>query len=168
MSVDVSLPQTYHPSCCYFLKVSWLVCAAPMVVDWYGSFIANAARFHFRAVPISCYYCSPKAESLTPHFDVEAETTAEEPALRRILLALLTTPTYQYYPDTPIVSRNCRLVHLSGLCFVVSPPSPTTVAQWYQNTCVRQGSPEQRELLGQFRRAVETARSAVRCGGSPS
>ena len=158
MSVDVSLPKQYDPHCCYFLKVSWLVCAAPLVVDWFGSFIANASRFHFHAVPMACYYNSPKAESLTPHYDVAAVSTEEEPALRRALVELLISPTYRYYPDTPTITRNCRLVHLTGLCCVILPPSATMVAQWYQNACLRQGSVEQLELLVHFKEAEALAR----------
>ncbi|KAG5485273.1 hypothetical protein CUR178_06636 [Leishmania enriettii] len=161
MSVDISLPQEYDTHCCYFLKVSWLACSASIVVDWFGSFIANAARYHFHAVPLGCYYNSPKVESLTPHYDVEASSPEEEPALRRAVIELLMTPTYQYYPDTPVVTRNCRLVHLSGLCSVIVPPSATTVAQWYQNALVRQGSVEQLELLAQFKQAVASARQRV-------
>ncbi|KAG5486239.1 hypothetical protein LSCM1_07361 [Leishmania martiniquensis] len=161
MSVDISLPQEYSIHCCYFLKVSWLACAASIVVDWLGSFIANAARYHFHAVPLGCYYNSPKVESLTAHYDVEASSPEEEPALRRALVELLMTPAYQYYPDTPVVTRNCRLVHFSGLCSVIVPPSATTVAQWYQNAFVRQGSVEQLELLAHFKRAVASARERV-------
>ncbi|CAG9569037.1 conserved hypothetical protein [Leishmania major strain Friedlin] len=160
-SIDISLPQEYDSHCCYFLKVSWLACAACIVVDWMGSFIANAARFHFHAVPVGCYYNSPKAESLTAHYDVEAASPDEEPALRRALVELLMTPAYHYYPDTPVLTRNCRLVHVSGLCCVVVPPSATTVAQWYQNAFVRQGSVEQLELLAQFKEAVTKARLRV-------
>lgn len=161
MSVDVSLPQQYDANCCYFLKVSWLVCAASIVVDWFGSFIANASRFRFHAVPIGCYYSSPKAESLTAHYDVVAATPEEEPALRRTLIELLMTRTYHYYPDTPVVTRNCRLVHFSGLCCVIVPPSATLVAQWYQNAFVRQGSVEQLALLAEFKEAVDEARRRV-------
>ncbi|KAG5507222.1 hypothetical protein JIQ42_06628 [Leishmania sp. Namibia] len=161
MSVDISLPQEYDTHCCYFLKVSWLACSASIVVDWFGSFIANAARYHFHAVPLGCYYNSPKVESLTPHYDVEASSPEEEPALRRAVIELLMTPAYQYYPDTPVVTRNCRLVHFSGLCSVIVPPSATTVAQWYQNALVRQGSVEQLELLAQFKQAVASARQRV-------
>ncbi|KPA74265.1 hypothetical protein ABB37_09269 [Leptomonas pyrrhocoris] len=161
MSVDVSLPKQYDTQCCYFLKVSWLVCAAPLVVDWFGSFIANASRFGFHAVPMSCYYTSPKAESLTAHYDVEAASIAEEPLLRRALAELLVSPAYRYYPDTPTITRNCRLVHLTGLCCVVLPPSVTRVAQWYQNACLRQGSVEQLELLVQFKEAEARARERV-------
>ncbi|TPP52511.1 hypothetical protein CGC21_10510 [Leishmania donovani] len=160
-SVDISLPHEYDSHCCYFLKVSWLACAACIVVDWMGSFIANAARFHFHAVPVGCYYNSPKAESLTAHYDVEAASPDEEPALRRALVELLMTPAYHYYPDTPVLTRNCRLVHFSGLCCVIVPPSATTVAQWYQNAFVRQGSVEQLELLAQFKEAVTKARLRV-------
>ncbi|CBZ23712.1 conserved hypothetical protein [Leishmania mexicana MHOM/GT/2001/U1103] len=159
--VDISLPQEYDSHCCYFLKVSWVACAAWIIVDWMGSFIANAARFHFHAVPVGCYYNSPKAEPLTAHYDVEAASPDEEPALRRALVELLMTPAYHYYPDTPVLTRNCRLVHFSGLCCVIVPPSATTVAQWYQNAFVRQGSVEQLELLAQFKEAVAKARLRV-------
>ncbi|CAJ1017427.1 Vacuolar membrane-associated protein Iml1, putative [Leishmania lindenbergi] len=170
MSVDISLPQEYSSHCCYYLKVSWLACAASVITDWFGSFIANAARFRFHAVPLGCYYMSPKAESLTSHYDVEAASPEEELALRCALMRLLMTPTYHYYPDTPVLTRNCRLVHFSGLCCVIVPPSATTVAQWYQNSFVRQGSVEQLVLLGQFKEAVATARQRVadRAAGSAS
>jgi hypothetical protein len=161
MSVDVSLPKQYDPQCCYFLKVSWLACAASLVVDWFGSFIANASRFRLHAVPMACYYNSPKAESLTAHYDVEAASAEEEPALRRALVELLISPAYRYYPDTPTITRNCRMVHLTGLCCVILPPSPTTVAQWYQNACLRQGSVEQLQLLVQFKEAEALARQRV-------
>ncbi|GET86102.1 hypothetical protein, conserved [Leishmania tarentolae] len=169
-SVDINLPQEYDSHCCYFVKVSWLACVASIVVDWMGSFIANAARFHFHAVPLGCYYSTRKAESLTVHYDVEAASPDQEPALRRALMELLMTPAYKYYPDTPVLTRNCRLVHLSGLCCVIVPPSATTVAQWYQNAFVRQGSAEQLELLTQFKEAVAKARQRVAevAGGSAS
>ncbi|KAG5510957.1 hypothetical protein JKF63_06458 [Porcisia hertigi] len=158
MSIDITLPQQYDACCCYFLRVSWLACAASIVMDWLGSFIANASRFHFHAVPVGCYYHSPKTESLTSHYDVEAASPEEEPALRRALVELLVMPAYRYYPDTPVLTRNCRLVHGSGLCYVILPPNARTVAQWYQNALVRQGSVEQVELLALFKEAVATAR----------
>ncbi|KPI87912.1 hypothetical protein ABL78_2990 [Leptomonas seymouri] len=161
MSVDVSLPRQYDAQCCYFLRVSWLVCAASFVVDWFGSFIANASRFHFHAVPVACYYNSPKSESLTPHYDVVASSLEEEPVLRRVFAELLISPAYRYYPDTATITRNCRLVHITGLCCVILPPSATLVAQWYQNACLRQGSVEQLELLLHFKQAEALARKRV-------
>ncbi|CCW65391.1 unnamed protein product [Phytomonas sp. EM1] len=161
MGVDVILSPNYNPNCMYLLKLTWLACAGSIVLDWYCSFVANAMRHRFRGVPLPCYYHNPKKELLTVHTSVRAGATEEESLLRHLFL-LLTQPKYRYYPDTPVMGRCCRLLHASGLCYVVAPPGGGAVMEWYQNACVQQGSPLQRELHQQFLEAVETARGEVR------
>ncbi|KEG11762.1 putative DNA-directed RNA polymerase III largest subunit [Trypanosoma grayi] len=162
MSVDITLPETYNPRCHYYVRVSWLVCVVPIVKDWLGSFLANAARYRLRAVPIPSYNQTVKGDCFVPRYTVRASSNEEEPRFRRRLLSLLTSCTYQYFPDIPVMNRNCRLLHFSGLCYVTSHwEGELVVARWYENPMLRAGQPEHQQLLQEFLQAVDVVRNEL-------
>lgn len=165
MSVDILLPETYNPKCHFVLKISWLVCNALLITDWMRSISAHAMRCRLRAVPIPSYSPSSSHSFFMPRYTVRVDRSEKEPCFRRRLLSLLTSSTYRYYPDVPVMSRNCRLLHFSGLCCVTSEPDGVVVARWFENPMVRTGQPEHQQLLHEFTQAVQRVRDEMTSSG---
>ncbi|CAD2222064.1 hypothetical protein AGDE_14591 [Angomonas deanei] len=154
MSVDITLPPRYHPHCCYPLKVDWLVCSASIVSDWYGSFIANANRHGFKAIPVPSDYQSLKSELLSVEWSVVCRQEKNAPTARQKLCEVLLSDETDYYVDHLSLHAEVamRLVHISGLCYVVLPrlTESGVIAQWHQNSAVATGTLEQQKLLSRF------------------
>ncbi|EAN94423.1 hypothetical protein, conserved [Trypanosoma cruzi] len=161
LSMEVSIPATYSPNCHCLLEISWLVCITPIIADWIRSIFAGAARFRLRAVPLPCFSPSTKSGFFAVSYTVRARKEEEEPLFRSRLLSLLTNSTYRYFPDVTVMSRICRLLHFSGLCYVTLHWGGTALARWFENSMLRTGQPEHQQLLREFTEAVQIVRDEI-------
>ncbi|EKF28050.1 DNA-directed RNA polymerase III largest subunit, putative [Trypanosoma cruzi marinkellei] len=161
LSMEVSIPATYSPNCHCLLEISWLVCITPIIADWVRSFFAGAARFRLRAVPLPCLSPSTKSGFFVVGYTVRAKNEEEKPLFRFRLLSLLTNNTYRYFPDVTVMSRACRLLHFSGLCYVTLQSEGTVLARWFENSMLRTGQPEHQQLLREFTEAVQIVRDEI-------
>lgn len=159
ISINVSLPREYNRRCHYLLRVSWMVCTQPVLLNWVSAVSANAPPYHLRCVLLPTYECSAKQDEMIPCYTVLAQNEEEGPHFRARLLDTLTSSTYRYLPDNPMMGGKCRLLHMSGLCYVISSPKSNVVACWCENPMMGTGQMSHKMLLEEFLVAVQTARN---------
>lgn len=152
MGADIDLSSYYHEACAYVMRLSWLCCASTIISDWTKGLVLNASLYGLRVVQVPCVYDPMECGStLRPQYHANPPPHVHDHSFRENFLLRL-AKQYGYFPEVPQMNLHCRLVHATGLCFVLSLPTKSGLL-WSENYVNRVGTTEQVELLRQFQTA---------------
>ena len=116
MYMYVTLAKQYRPSVAFDLALYWLVCTASVISHWVSSFKATGSSFNLNVVQVPSQYESfsePQGTRVT--YRLKSTSRLFRTAILRRMMR-----DCEYFPDTVTPNFNCRLIHHSGLAWMVS------------------------------------------------